>query len=561
MTLRHRVVGVFVALGVLAVLTAVVVGHARSEREREFALFTDLYRTERQIDDIERCVQDHHRQITLIVQTFAGGTDQGVEPSLRQQVTDAGAVCRAVAHALATDPGDEASRAARGALASAVDQLFDDWDFVISHLGVDQVSAITRQAMSADPRALALLTTGLPAMRAERAEQLALSRDSLLRTGMATDRWILLSVLSSLGIAGLSLVIVLRRVMESLDRLAVGAARFRGGDFAHRVPEDGKDEFTAVVTQINAMAGQIAKDRVELERRATDLQVTIDTLSAARDALVHQEKMAALGELVAGVAHEVNTPLGVAVTTGSLVQDHLVQLRQHAEAGTATRGLVRRVVNDAELAAALMVENLRRAADLVRSFKQVAVDRGDVTVRAARLEEWVRALLHSLSPLARHHRVTLVVDVPQDANLVLAAGELEQIVTNLVVNGCVHAYPETVVSTLDRRVELSARYDDAALTLEVRDRGRGMMPEEVAHVFEPFFTTRRGQGGTGLGMHVVHQLVRERFDGTIDLDSRPGAGTRWTVRLPFDTAALRLLGVPTASATPLDIAGRDTHEG
>jgi signal transduction histidine kinase len=250
----------------------------------------------------------------------------------------------------------------------------------------------------------------------------------------------------------------------------------------------------------------------------------------------------------------------VAVTTGSLVQDHLVHLRQHAEAGTATRGLVRRVVGDAELAAALMVENLRRAADLVCAFKQVAVDRGDVTVRAARLEEWIRALLHSLSPLARNHRVTLVVDVPMDANLVLAAGELEQIVTNLVVNGCVHAYPETGGSALDRRVELSARYDDAALVIEVKDRGRGMMPEEVAHVFEPFYTTRRGQGGTGLGMHVVHQLVRERFDGTIGLDTAPGAGTRWTVRLPFETTALRLLGVPSSSGTPQGVERRDGYD-
>lgn len=539
MTLRRRALLAFVALGALAAGTGTVVARARAERERTLALFTAIDRTERQLAQLDQCLHDHHRQMTLVAQTFSGATGQGIETELKTRLVDAGTACRAVATALAREGGDPESAEQRRSLEASVGALVDDWTFVIEHLGVDHVAAITRQATQADPRSETLLSTTLPTVRATQIGRVEEARDRFLRTGTVTDRTILLAVLASLATAGLVQWFVLQRVVSALGRLQEGADRFGRSEFGHRIAQDGNDEFTSVIGQVNAMAARIADNRVELQRRADDLQNLVDILRSARDTLVHQEKMAALGELVAGVAHEVNTPLGVAVTTSSMIQDQLVALRQHAEAGTATRGLLRRAVGDAEEAVGLLVDNVRRAAELVRSFKQVAVDRSEVATRAAALREWIHALVQSLSPLARQHRVTVRVEVPEDASLVLAAGELEQVVTNLLVNAFVHAYGDGEGAPADRPVLLTARVDPTHLTIRVEDRGRGMAPDVAARVYEPFFTTRRGSGGTGLGMHVVHQLVQERFAGDIALRTQPGEGTCWTVRLPFGTAALQ----------------------
>jgi signal transduction histidine kinase len=151
--------------------------------------------------------------------------------------------------------------------------------------------------------------------------------------------------------------------------------------------------------------------------------------------------------------------------------------------------------------------------------------------------------------------VTLTHDVPADLRLEVAAGELEQVVTNLVVNACVHAYPPATPETdpAGRAVRFSARLEGReTLELAVEDHGLGMTPEVAARVFEPFFTTRRGRGGSGLGMHIVHRLVQERFGGTVTLDTTPGRGTRWTVRLPTSSEVLRLLPDSGRGAAPTE---------
>jgi PAS domain S-box-containing protein len=285
-----------------------------------------------------------------------------------------------------------------------------------------------------------------------------------------------------------------------------------------------------------------------LEQRAAELQQTITELRATQAQLVLQQKMAALGALVAGVAHEVNTPLGIALTTCTLLEEQLDGLRDKVERGTLTRAALRATLAQSSEAARLAVTNIRRAASLVQSFKQVAVDQSAPSVRRVRFGDWLFEVEESLRPLARQHGAQLIVRVLNNPSVILAASELQQIVTNLIVNAFVHAFPPPTLqgevwrgedgrpATVEVEVDLSATH----LLLTVTDNGQGMDADIAARVLEPFFTTRRGQGGTGLGMHIVYTLVTERFFGGLGLETQPGAGARWRVELPLGTESLRL---------------------
>lgn len=295
-------------------------------------------------------------------------------------------------------------------------------------------------------------------------------------------------------------------------------------------------------------AGGIATDitarralEVALQERATELERTLVALRAAQSELIRNEKMAALGALAATVAHEVNTPLGVGLTAATVLQDLVDSLSDSADQGTLTRAGLRATLDDARAAATLAVRSLERAGKLVASLQQVAVDRSIPDLRTTHLAAWLRELDDSLRPTARRSGVALAFRVEGDHLLVFAAGELQQVVTNLVVNAFTHAFESGPQDLVDRRVDVIVTLTDAVLTLSVRDNGCGMAPEVAARAVEPFFTTRRAGGGSGLGLHVAHSIAVERFGGALHIDSAPGRGTAITLALPLGTPALALV--------------------
>ncbi|MCB9764428.1 MAG: HAMP domain-containing histidine kinase [Alphaproteobacteria bacterium] len=266
-----------------------------------------------------------------------------------------------------------------------------------------------------------------------------------------------------------------------------------------------------------------------LEEANAELQRSLDQLRAAQDELVRSERLAELGRLVAGVAHEINTPLGVAVTGSSLTRERLETLRQDFEQGTLRRKDLRRFLDDAETSTELVEVNLRRAAELVTHFKKVAVDQTSQVRRTISLVAYLDDVLTSLGPMLRKTGVTARVLSEKDVRLDTFPGALSQVITNLVSNAVHHAYPEGAVG----EVRFVVRpFSSGGASLEVEDDGRGMPPEVLRQIFEPFFTTRRAQGGSGLGMHIVHNLVTSVLGGHITVRSRPGGGTRILIELP-----------------------------
>ena len=253
-------------------------------------------------------------------------------------------------------------------------------------------------------------------------------------------------------------------------------------------------------------------------------------LDATRDELIRKDKLAALGGLVAGVAHEINTPLGVAVTAASLAGDRLREVEEAFLAGTLRRQDLQHGLAQAQEAARMTLGNLRRAADMIGNFKQIAVDQSSEAERTVLLGPYVREVVASLGPLYRRTPHRVVIEVKADVELTTFVGAISQVCTNLVQNALVHAFPGEQIGTVTIEVD---RDGERGASLVCRDDGVGMEPAVLRRVFDPFFTTQRGRGGSGLGMHIVHNLVTDLLGGTIEVTSAPHQGTQVTIRLPI----------------------------
>jgi signal transduction histidine kinase len=295
------------------------------------------------------------------------------------------------------------------------------------------------------------------------------------------------------------------------------------------------EERGAQLTELRALQASLAERTEALTR-------SLDELRQTQDELVQREKLAALGQLVAGVAHEINTPLGVSYTAVTLALERVRELEQMLGGAPPSRRQMLELIGAGREALQVAATNAERAASLIANFKKVAVDQTSEAEREIELLSYLGAIAGSLSPMLREAHATLRCE-GTPVTLVTRPGAIAQVVTNLVQNALVHAFGD---AHTERVVTLRCGPDGDQACLQVIDAGVGMSDELAQRVFEPFVTTRRGAGGSGLGMHIVHQQVYEALGGTITLDTAPGRGTRVAIRLPL---------VPRTSNRPETRAG------
>jgi ligand-binding sensor domain-containing protein/signal transduction histidine kinase len=273
---------------------------------------------------------------------------------------------------------------------------------------------------------------------------------------------------------------------------------------------------------------QVTDRTAELSQAKQAAEQALVELREAQRGLIEAEKMASLGSLVSGVAHEINTPLGVAVTASSMLSDRTARLQRRFDAGELTQVELADFLGTAREASVMVDRNLGRAAQLVSSFKQVSIDHHSDERRRFALSDYLRTLLRSLEPNWKRRPVTFELDVEEGLDLDSHPGALAQVVSNLIQNALMHAFAEDQPGTL----RLAARaIPGERIELVLEDDGRGIPADVLPHVFEPFYTTRRGRGGTGLGLHVAYNLVTQRLGGQIEVHSTT-AGTRVTLRFP-----------------------------
>ncbi|MBR7777707.1 GAF domain-containing sensor histidine kinase [Undibacterium rugosum] len=276
-------------------------------------------------------------------------------------------------------------------------------------------------------------------------------------------------------------------------------------------------------------AEDIQRAKQELESKNFELSQTLKALTSAQSELINQETLASLGRLVAGVAHEINTPLGICVTATSHLVEEVALLRSQFSSGQLSEQGLTEFLDICDQSLRILTTNSQRGATLVRSFKQVAVDQSHEMLREFDLRSYLEETLQALQPKLRGTSVSVQLSCAADIHMHSFPGAISQIITNLLVNSLVHGLEQRD----DGRISICATQEGETLTLLFEDNGKGVSSEELRHLFEPFYTTKRGQGGSGLGTHIVYNLVTVRLGGQIRASSGVGKGLRYEISVPL----------------------------
>src|SRR5690349_16183058 len=336
-----------------------------------------------------------------------------------------------------------------------------------------------------------------------------------------------LGIILSAGVMiALSIRLPLQQIMTAMRAITLG-------DLDREVQgTKARDEVGAMARAVEVFReNAIAKRQTEDELRASKekAESALIELNTAQQNLIDAERLAALGGLVAGVAHEVNNPIGISLTVASSFARRAEMFENELKTEQLRRSKLEEFVRASRDASQQLVANLQRAGELIQSFKQVAVDRSHAERRQFVLNEATDQIIASLKPVLKRAPIALNVDVPEGLLIDGYPGSYGQILTNLFLNAANHAFADGRAGT----ISITARPRGADdIEIIFADNGAGMSPDVQRQAFDPFFTTRRNEGGTGLGLHIVYNLVTQQLGGRMMLESRVGQGTTFRIIMP-----------------------------
>jgi len=285
--------------------------------------------------------------------------------------------------------------------------------------------------------------------------------------------------------------------------------------------------------QETLMINQALKDKVNLRSDALkesnqELLTTLEKLHQFQGQLVESEKMASLGDMVAGVAHEVNTPIGLGVTASTLLLDRINELKGAFENKTLKSSQLKKFLSEGQENVSIIYRNLNRAADLISSFKKVAVDQSSEENRTFNVKQLINEVLLTLAPQLKKQPITIDVNCSEDLLISSKPGPINQILINLILNSLIHAFE----GKSGGKITVSIMSLSGQLNITYSDNGNGVDPIIKNKIFDPFITTKRGSGGSGLGLHLVYNLVTQALGGNISLESEVNQGVVFEINFP-----------------------------
>ncbi|QZA77326.1 HAMP domain-containing protein [Deefgea tanakiae] len=344
----------------------------------------------------------------------------------------------------------------------------------------------------------------------------------------------------------LLLFIFERRLVRPLLALQANTALLADGILDQPLSWHREDELGRLASSLDQMRTKLAvliaerdKLNMDLELRVeertntlnlanSELSQALEQLQLSQKELLRKEKLASLGAMVAGVAHELNTPLGICVTVISTLREKVDEINAEMAQGLKKSSMVA-FLHDFEQSTDILARNVSRAAELVTRFKQVSIDRASSVRRPFLLRDVISEVLYVNSPEYQKKQHRIMVDVPDDILLESYPGELGQVLGNLVDNAMLHGFDQIVVG----EIWIRARQLDAEwIELQVQDSGAGIPSESIDRIFDPFFTTKLGRGGSGLGLHIIYSIVSTVLGGEIHVASIVGVGSTFTLKLP-----------------------------
>ncbi|MGL1885532.1 MAG: ATP-binding protein [Reichenbachiella sp.] len=284
------------------------------------------------------------------------------------------------------------------------------------------------------------------------------------------------------------------------------------------------------ITERKEVEQELRHEKEKLEVSQTQLQKYVSELQAAQDQLIQAEKMASLGALVAGVAHEINTPVGMALTGVTHVDSEAKKIRKEYQTDDMTEERFLSFLDSSEDLNRSVILNLKKAADLIRSFKQVSVDQSSELSRTFNVKSFIEEIVTSLRSTIRKMKITITIEVDSELHITSIAGVYSQILTNLIMNSLLHGFD----SEKEGVITIGAKIVHGSLNMSYSDDGHGMDKSIKAKMFDPFFTTRRNAGGSGLGMNIVFNLVTQKLKGSIRCESGLGDGVLFAIKIPLE---------------------------
>ena len=282
------------------------------------------------------------------------------------------------------------------------------------------------------------------------------------------------------------------------------------------------------LSQNNKLTQKVQARTDALKTSNQELLATLEKLHQFQGQLVETKKMASLGDMVAGVAHEINTPIGLGVTASTLFSDRLLEIKNAFDDKTLKSSQLKSFLYDGEENINIICRNLDRAAQLITNFKKVAVDQSDVNTQALNVKTLLKHTSLTLKSKLTNHHIKLVIDCPENLVINSNPGAITQVFINLILNSIIHGFEDIP----DGEINISVLYLNDQLHIHYQDNGIGINENIKDKVFEPFTTTKRGSGGSGLGLHLVYNIVTQALNGHIDLESEPHLGTKFNIIFP-----------------------------
>ncbi|MBN2618909.1 MAG: HAMP domain-containing protein [Spirochaetales bacterium] len=393
------------------------------------------------------------------------------------------------------------------------------------------------------------------------------SQESILKQINRSIYNILLTIILNLLVISIFLILLINPIIKPVIELTDLAYKISNGSLNTEISISGKDEIRtlsmsfikmrdSIKTQVEtlrieneerrkaeialtAKTEELAKVNNELTvhkkhlqdivtQRTSELQETIDRLEATKDKLVESEKMASLGDLVAGVAHEINTPVGIGVTAASHLENETKEFSKSVQLGNVSKSSLDKYIELVNESSSMILSNMLRAGNLIQSFKKVAVDQTSEEKREFKIMEYINEILLSIHSKFKHTNHKIDVICKEEFIIYSYPGALSQVVTNLCMNSLIHGFEYIDAGT----ITIELKKDEYTAEIIYSDNGKGMNQEQLKRIFDPFFTTKRGQGGSGLGMNIVYNLINQTLKGSIKCRSTLNRGTTFTIDIP-----------------------------
>lgn len=284
------------------------------------------------------------------------------------------------------------------------------------------------------------------------------------------------------------------------------------------------------------LENRIEERTLELKQSNDKLKETLDLLKETQSYLIEREKISALGDLVGGVAHEINTPIGISLTGATYLAENIRDILQKLNSNTLKKVELEQFLAIAKDTSNIIQSHMKRASKVIRSFKQIAMDQYTGDLQTINLKNYIEDVILSLSPELKKTKISIDIVGFDDIEITTYPGEIAHILTNLIMNTISHGYEEYEEGKIIIGIDKSSE----EVTIRYKDFGKGINNKNIKKIFEPFFTTARGKGGTGFGLSIVYNLVTQRLRGTIVCESEEGKYTEFIISVPTDIHVIQL---------------------